>query len=117
MVRDALEEIGFLLFGFSQSVFHALNVSAEVSYMIERLMQQPQKETQKILEEKKVSEGPLKEKLHQIVNPELRKTFESYGHFIKYYVIYLEEMLSVFKDTKLRRVCFYLSMTILKAKI
>jgi hypothetical protein len=37
MVRDALEEIGFLLFGFSQSVFHALNVSAEVEYMLDKL--------------------------------------------------------------------------------
>lgn len=37
MVRDALEEIGYLLFGFNQSVFHALNVSAEVEYMLVKL--------------------------------------------------------------------------------
>lgn len=41
---------------------------------------------------------------------------DSYGKFIKYYAIYLEEMLTILKDTKLRRVSFYLSMTILKAK-
>lgn len=53
----------------------------------------------------------------EIANAELRKTLSSYAEFIECYVRYIEEMVGLLKETKLKRVLLHLGITLLKAKV
>lgn len=54
-------------------------------------------------------------KIAQIKNQHLRNTLTNPIDYMNNYIRFLEEIVTVFKDTKLKRIAFHIAMMVLKA--